>query len=69
MEVNVNEPKSRAFTIFLRYFQLSLQLIIALEISKIDALNCSLTMLSILEPVSIIMIIFNLLCLTILRCR
>lgn len=69
MEVNINQPRSRAFTIFLRYLQLSLQLIIALEISKIDALNCTDTMLKIGQPVSIIMLVFNLLAVAILRCR
>lgn len=47
MEVNVNEPRSRAFNIFLRYIQLALQLLIGLEISKIDANLCSNILLQI----------------------
>lgn len=69
MEVNVNEPRSRAFTIFLRFLHLGLQLIIGMEISKIGANLCTNTLLTIGEPVAIILILFNIIAIAVLRCR
>lgn len=37
MEVDINEAKSRAFNIFLRFLQLSLSSLIAVAIAKLDS--------------------------------
>jgi hypothetical protein len=39
MEVDINEPKSKAFNVFLRMFQLALQLILAYWASKHEAVS------------------------------
>ena len=38
--MDINEPKSRCFNIYLRYFELGLQVLIATKLSQLDASAC-----------------------------
>lgn len=67
--MDVNERKSRAFNLLLRFFHLGLQIFIASYISKIDNASCSQTFHTICLPISYILLILNLLAIVIIRCR
>ena len=69
MEVDINEAKSRAFNLLLRFCQLGIQIFVASYISKVDHISCSSTFLTICLPISYILILFNILGILILRCR
>lgn len=69
MEVDVSEPRSRAFNIFLRYFHLGISLLVASLISSLQATNCSTTFLKIGQPISYILLGLNLVFILVLRCR
>ncbi|CAM6001007.1 unnamed protein product [Sphagnum balticum] len=69
MEVDISEPKSRSFNIFLRFFQLGLALVIGILISKLDQTNCNDQFYGLISIVGSVLIGINLLAMVYLRCR
>ena len=69
MEVDINEPKSRAFNIFLRFFQLGLHLVIAMWVTKIGENTCQTPFMKFLEPISYIFVGLNIIAMIYTRCR
>ena len=69
MQVDVSEPRSRSFTLFLRFFHLGINLLVAQLISKIQNTPCSNTYTAIGLPISYILIALNLVFVLILRCK
>lgn len=41
MQVDINQSRSRAFNLFLRFMQLGLSLVAAIEIAKFDSDSCN----------------------------
>jgi hypothetical protein len=69
MEVDINEPKSRAFNIFLRMFQLGLQLILGYWASRFNNLSgCSYSTSDIISYVAYALTTLNLIALLINQC-
>lgn len=69
MEADISEPKSRAFNIYLRFFQLGLSLLIAILISKASAGDCVNSFYTIGQVCSIALIVINALAVLYLRCK
>lgn len=40
MQIDINEGRSRAFNIFLRFMQLAASMIVAIETAKLDSQDC-----------------------------
>lgn len=69
MEVDINEPKSKAFNVFLRMFQLGCQLIIAYWALKSDGVSaCDFNIPNITSYIAYGLAAFNLVSLIAIRC-
>jgi hypothetical protein len=69
MEVDVSEPKSRSFNIFLRFFQLGLSLTITILICKLDTTGCDTSYHQLISIAAYALTAISLLALLYLRCR
>ena len=69
MEIDINTPKSREFNIFLRFFQLGLHLVIAVQVANLGDHNCRTEFMKIAEPISFIYVGLNLLATLYIHCR
>ena len=65
----MSESQSRSFSLFLRFFHLGINLLVAQLISKIQNTACSNTYTAIGLPISYILIALNLIFILILRCK
>ena len=69
MQVAVHEGRSRAFNVFLRFFHLGLSLLVAQLIWKISNIDCSRQFTAIGFPISLILLLLNLIFIIITRCK
>ncbi|CAM6002280.1 unnamed protein product [Sphagnum balticum] len=69
MEMDISEPKSRSFNIFLRFFQLGIALSIAILISKFNQTGCQTPFYGLSSVLSYVLVAINLLVMIYLRCR
>ena len=69
MEIDINEGKSKAFNIFLRFLQLGLSLVIAYHVTTLVGSECHTEFMKILQPVSYVLVGLNLVAMIYLRCR
>lgn len=66
--MDINEPKSRSFNMYLRYFQMGLQVLIASKLSEINSTSCEYTFQRIGQIVTIGLIAINLIAMIVTRC-
>jgi hypothetical protein len=66
--MDINEPKSRSFNIFLRYFQAGLQILASCLLSQISSSACNSSYQKVTLILSLSLILINLISMTVTRC-
>ncbi len=66
--MDINEPKSRSFNIFLRYFQAGLQILASCLLSQISSGACNSSYQKVTLILSLTLICVNLISMTVTRC-
>ena len=69
MQIDINEGRSRAFNIFLRFLQLGLSCVVAIETAKLDNNKCSTQFYKLVEITSIALTLISLVGNLYFRCR
>lgn len=68
MQIDINEGRSRAFNIFLRFMQLAASMIVAIETAKLDSQDCDSQFYKLIEITSIALLIISIVANLFFRC-
>lgn len=66
--MDISEPKSRTFNMYLRYFQMGLQVIIAAKLAEINSAACQQTFQKVGFYTAVLLVFINLIAMIVTRC-